>query len=53
MSGRFSRPVYPGETLVVSIWLPDEDGGAALFQTASEDGTVVIDHGRMQFRPPG
>src|ERR1700689_5100094 len=53
MSGRFSRPVYPGETLVVSIWLPDEDGGAALFQTASEDGTVVIDRGRMQFRPPG
>ncbi len=53
MSGRFSRPVYPGETLVVSIWLPDEDGGAALFQTASEDGTVVIDRGRVQFRLHG
>jgi acyl dehydratase len=57
MSGRFSRPVLPGDTLVVSIWLP-EDGGAdqpgdtALFQTATEDGSVVIDHGRMQFLAP-
>jgi acyl dehydratase len=47
MSGRFTRPVLPGETLVVSIWR--EDGGA-LFQTAKQDGTVVIDHGRMQVR---
>src|SRR5215469_7398915 len=56
--GGFSRPVLPGATLVVSIWLP-EDGGAdqpsdtALFQTATEDGNVVIDHGRMQFLAPG
>ncbi len=49
MSGRFSRPVLPGESLVVSIWL--EDGGA-VFQTAKEDGTVVIDRGRMQSRDP-
>jgi acyl dehydratase len=47
MSGRFTRPVLPGETLVVSIWR--EDGGA-LFQTAKEDGTVVIDRGRVQVR---
>jgi acyl dehydratase len=58
MAGRFSRPVLPGDTLVVSIWLP-ENGGAdqpsdtALFQTATEDGNVVIDHGRMQFLAPG
>ena len=51
MSGRFSRPVLPGDTLVVSIWR--EDGDSALFQTAAEDGTVVIDHGRMRFRAPG
>ena len=50
MSGRFSRPVYPGQTLVVSIWLPEADDDAALFQAATEDGTVVIDRGRMQFR---
>ena len=47
MSGRFTRPVLPGETLVVSIWR--EDGGA-LFQTAKQDGTVVIDRGRVRVR---
>ena len=45
MSGRFTRPVLPGETLVVSIWR--EDGGA-VFQTAKQDGTVVIDRGRVR-----
>jgi acyl dehydratase len=48
MSGRFSRPVLPGESLVVSIWAGDD--GTALFQTAKEDGTVVIDRGIVQFR---
>ena len=48
MSGRFSRPVLPGESLVVSIWLGD--GGTAQFQTAKEDGTVVIDRGSLRFR---
>lgn len=43
MSGRFSRPVLPGETLVVSIWAGEN--GTAQFQTAKEDGTVVIDRG--------
>jgi acyl dehydratase len=53
MSGRFSHPVLPGEELVVSVWRPDAGGDTALFQTALQDGTVVIDRGRMQFRPPG
>ena len=48
MSGRFSRPVLPGETLVVSIWASET--GIAQFQTAKEDGTVVIDRGVVQFR---
>jgi acyl dehydratase len=48
MSGRFSKPVLPGESLVVSIWAGDD--GAAQFQTAREDGTVVIDRGVVQFR---
>ncbi|MBC6457396.1 MaoC/PaaZ C-terminal domain-containing protein [Actinomadura sp. HBU206391] len=43
MSGRFSSPVVPGESLTVSIWA---DGDAALFRTTKEDGTVVIDRGR-------
>ncbi len=48
MSGRFSRPVLPGESLVISIWAGDD--GTALFQTAKEDGTVVIDRGILQVR---
>jgi acyl dehydratase len=51
MSGRFSHPVLPGDSLVVSIWLPESGGEPALFQTATEDGTVVIDRGRMLARP--
>ncbi len=47
MSGRFSAPVLPGDSLVISIW---RDGdGTASFQTAKEDGTVVIDRGRVTF----
>ena len=48
MSGRFSRPVFPGETLTVSIWRDDD--GSALFQTANQDGAVVIDRGRLATR---
>ena len=48
MSGRFSRPVLPGESLVVSIWASSD--GTAQFQTAKEDGTVVIDRGTLRFR---
>jgi acyl dehydratase len=48
MYGRFSRPVWPGDTLTVSIW--EIGDGAALFQTARPDGTVVIDRGRFQAR---
>lgn len=47
MSGRFSSPVMPGESLTTSIWV---EGTTALFRTAKEDGTVVIDRGRASFR---
>lgn len=43
MSGRFSSPVFPGESLTVSIWV---DGSDVLFRTAKDDGTVVLDRGR-------
>jgi acyl dehydratase len=46
LHGRFSRPVLPGDTLEVSIWA---DGDEALFQTATGDGAVVLDHGRFRF----
>jgi acyl dehydratase len=51
MSGRFSRPVLPGEPLTVSVWLTD-GSETALFQTTKPDGTVVIDRGRLQVREP-
>ena len=50
MSGRFSRPVWPGESLTISVWRQD-GSDTALFQTTKADGTVVIDRGRMQVRP--
>jgi acyl dehydratase len=48
MSGRFSRPVLPGDALVISIWAGDS--GTAQFQTATQDGTVVIDRGVVSYR---
>lgn len=47
MSGRFTKPVLPGQELVVSVW--DDGPGSALFRTATDDGTVVIDRGRVRF----
>lgn len=61
MSGRFSRPVLPGDSLVVSIWRTQPDGdtasgadtgpgeGTAIFQTATESGDIVIDRGTVRF----
>jgi acyl dehydratase len=51
MSGRFSRPVLPGDSLTVSIWLPVPGSGEAVFQTALDDGTVVIDRGHLRYVP--
>ena len=46
MSGRFSKPVWPGDTLTVSMWV-DDDGAA--FQTTTQNGDVVFDQGRFGF----
>jgi len=46
MEARFSKPVLPGDTLTVSIWV---DGGEASFQTSTQRGDVVIDQGRFTF----
>ena len=47
MSGRFSRPVLPGESLTVSMW-QQRGSDTVLFQTTREDGVVVIDRGLCQ-----
>jgi acyl dehydratase len=43
MDARFSKPVYPGDTLTVKMW--NDGDGRAIFQTVTQDGTVVIDGG--------
>lgn len=50
MYGRFTSPVVPGEPLTVSMWHGEE---ASTFRTTKADGTVVLDHGRLQLRDPG
>ncbi|MBO0707320.1 MAG: MaoC family dehydratase N-terminal domain-containing protein [Candidatus Dormibacteraeota bacterium] len=46
MRARFSHPVFPGETLTVSMWV---DGSTARFQTSTDEGGIVVDHGRFEF----
>jgi acyl dehydratase len=48
MSGRFSKPVYPGDTLTVSMW--ELGGGEAFFRTSTQRGDVVIDAGRCTYK---
>jgi acyl dehydratase len=44
MSGRFSRPTFPGDALTVSMWA---DGDGVRFRTDNQDGATVIDAGRF------
>lgn len=45
--GRFSKPVFPGETLTVSAW---SDGNTHMFQTADSSGDTVLDRGILTTR---
>jgi acyl dehydratase len=47
MAARFSKPVFPGEELTVSIW--EAGAGEALFRTSTPAG-VVMDAGRLSYR---
>jgi acyl dehydratase len=46
MDARFSKPVLPGDTLTVSMWVED---GRAIFRTERAPGEVVIDQGVCTF----
>jgi acyl dehydratase len=48
---RFSAPIFPGETLCVSLW---QDGPVVSFTaTAKERGVTVINNGYCLLQPPG
>ena len=46
MEARFSKPVFPGDSLTVKMWV---DGNEAIFRTERQDGDIVIDQGRATF----
>jgi acyl dehydratase len=46
MDARFSKPVFPGDSLTVKIWVDDDE---AVFQTETQRGETVIDQGRFLF----
>jgi acyl dehydratase len=48
MDARFSKPVLPGDTLTVSMWV---EGDRAHFRTERAPGEVVIDNGVLSFTP--
>jgi acyl dehydratase len=47
VEGRFTKPVTPGDELVVTAWRDGDD--AVIFRTANPDGDVVLDRGRAVF----
>jgi acyl dehydratase len=46
MEARFSKPVFPGDSLTVKMWI---DGNEAIFRTETQRGDIVIDQGRATF----
>lgn len=46
MDGRFSKPVMPGDSLTIQLWV---DGKTALFVTRNQNGDIVLDQGEFRF----
>lgn len=46
MDGRFSKPVMPGDSLTIQMWV---DGKSALFVTRNQSGDIVLDQGEFRF----
>jgi acyl dehydratase len=47
MYARFSKPVFPGQSLTVSIW--EQGDGQAMYRTSTDSG-VVIDGGQLTYK---
>jgi acyl dehydratase len=51
MSARFSKPVFPGDSLTISIWdVSGRSSGVFRFRTSTQNDDVVIDGGVFQIR---
>ncbi|MEV0083993.1 MaoC/PaaZ C-terminal domain-containing protein [Saccharopolyspora sp. NPDC050642] len=50
ITGRFTKPVLPGETLTVEVWT---EGSSHWFRTTDSAGSVVLDRGVLTTRHPG
>jgi acyl dehydratase len=49
MHARFSKPVFPGDSLTVSVWdESDRQAGGYRFRTSTQNGDVVLDGGVFQ-----
>lgn len=46
IDGRFTKPVYPGDTLEIHVWT--DDTGEHLFRALDSSGAVVIDRGLVR-----
>ncbi|WP_037577885.1 MaoC/PaaZ C-terminal domain-containing protein [Phaeacidiphilus oryzae] len=47
VTGRFTKPVLPGEKLTVQVW---SEGGRHWFRTSDSEGAVVLDRGLLTLR---
>ena len=47
MEARFAKPVFPGQSLTVKMWLVGD--GEAIYTTENNDGEIVISEGRATF----
>ncbi|MHA7985292.1 MaoC/PaaZ C-terminal domain-containing protein [Rathayibacter sp. CAU 1779] len=47
MSGRFSKPVFPGEALSIRVW---QSEGPAQFQVVNDRDEIVLDRGTFALR---
>jgi acyl dehydratase len=50
MGGRFTAPVFPGETLQLDLW-HDGPGRASFRASVPARGTVVMSNGFAEFQP--